>query len=45
MWEKLSGQRTRFLRQNLLNSREKQLLDGLVPTLRNLIEFGIGFID
>lgn len=23
----------------------KRVLDGLVPTLRNLIEFGVGFID
>lgn len=45
MWEKLPGQRTSFLGQNLLKSRENQLLDGLVPTLRNLIEFGVGFID
>lgn len=45
MWERLLGQLTNFLGQTSLNSREKQLLDGLVPTLRNLIESGIGFID
>lgn len=44
MWEKLSSQRTSPLGQKPLNSRETQLSDGLVPTLKHFIEFGVRFL-